>query len=323
MEHYPLGRSPLKVSPIGLGCWQFSRQEGMVGRYWAKLSQETVREIVRVSLELGVNWFDTAEVYGKGASEQSLGEALDELGVDRSRYVIADKWFPALRFAGSIARTFAAREEALGGRSIDLHQIHQPYSLSSVDRQVAAMAELQKQGRILAVGVSNFNEKRMRTAHDRLLREGLHLATNQMPYNLIHRDIERDGVLDAAKELGITIIAYSPLAQGILTGKFHDGVDVRKSPGPRRFLKRFRPGGLAATRPLTRLLTRVGRDHNASPAQVALAWTIQRHGNHIVAIPGATSVDQATSNAQALGVRLSQEELDELGRAGEAAETKL
>ena len=323
MEHYALGQSTLQVSPVGLGCWQFSRREGMAGRYWAKLSQVTVRDIVRASLEHGVNWFDTAEVYGNGASERSLAEALDELDVDRARYAIADKWFAAFRFAGSIARTLPDREAALGGRHIDLHQIHQPFSFSSIDRQAAAMAELQKQGRIAAVGVSNFNEKKMRTAHARLTAEGVVLASNQMPYSLIDQGIERNGVLEAAKALDISIIAYSPLAQGILTGKFHNGVDVRQSAGPRKYFKRFKSRGLEATRPLIELLTQIGRTHDATPAQVALAWTFQRHGTHVVAIPGAGSVGQAASNADALNVRLSTTELEELAAAGAAAEAKL
>lgn len=323
MEHYQLGQSTLEVSPIGLGCWQFSRGEGLVGRYWANLPQDTVRDIVHVSLEGGVNWFDTAEVYGNGASERSLAQALDELDVDRSRYVIADKWFPAFRFAGSVVRTFPAREEALGGRRVDLHQIHQPVSFSSVERQAAAMAELQKEGRVGAVGVSNFNEKRMRAAHARLAAEGIPLATNQMHYSLIHRAIERNGVLEAAKELGVSIIAYSPLAQGILTGKFHDGIDIRHSPGPRKFMKQFRPRGLEVTGPLIDLLRRIGEAHRATPAQIALAWTVQRHGASVVAIPGASSVSQAASNADALRIRLSQAELDELSAAGAEAERRL
>lgn len=323
MQHYTLGHTDLRVSPIGLGCWQFSRGEGMVGRYWSTLSQDTVRDIVSVSLENGITWFDTAEVYGKGASERSLAEALDELGVDRERYVLADKWFPAFRFAGSVTKTFPAREQALGGRRIDLHQIHQPFSFSRVPRQASAMAELVREGKIRAVGVSNFDEKKMRSAHAQLASEGIPLATNQMPYSLIDRKIERNGVLDAAKELGVSIIAYSPLAQGILTGKFHADVDIRRSAGPRKYMKRFKPRGLEATRPLIELLTRTGEAHNASPAQIALAWTVQRHGTHIVAIPGASSTNQATSNAEALNITLSATELEDLAAAGAEAEAKL
>jgi aryl-alcohol dehydrogenase-like predicted oxidoreductase len=320
---YTLGSTDIAVTPVGLGCWQFSRSRGLAGGYWDALPQETVRAIVEASLEGGINWFDTAEVYGNGASEESLAEALRALGVERERFVIADKWFPAFRFAPSIEKTFPAREKALGGISIDLHQIHQPFSFSSVEKQIAHMAALVGQGRIRAVGVSNFNADRMRRAHARLATDGLFLASNQMRYSLIDREIERDGVLEAADELGVSIIAYSPLAQGILTGKFHGGDDIRARRGPRKWLKRFKPEGLEATRPLVEELEAVAAAHQATAAQVALAWATQRHGQRIVAIPGASSVSQARSNAQALSVTLSAEELDRLGDAGREAERKL
>lgn len=323
MDTYTLGHTDVEVTPVGLGCWQFSNGQGMVGKYWAALAQEDVTEIVRVSLDGGVNWFDTAEVYGKGASERSLAAALDTLGLERERYVIADKWFPAFRFAGSIGKTFPAREEALGARSVDLHQVHQPFSFSSVEKQMDGMAALHAAGRVRAVGVSNFDEKRMRMAHARLREHGVPLASNQMRYSLIDREIERNGVLDAAKQLGVSIIAYSPLAQGVLTGKFHDEVDIRKSAGPRKHMKRFKPEGLEATRPLVQLLREVAGRHDASPAQVALAWVVQRHGRQVVAIPGASSTRQAASNAGVLGIALSADELEDLAAAGAEAEAKL
>ncbi len=338
---YTLGRTDVKVTPIGLGCWQFSRSRGLAGRYWPSIDQETVRDIVKATLAGGINWFDTAEVYGNGASERSLAEALRALGVEHDRYVLADKWFPAFRFAGSIHRTFPDRQRSLDGISIDLYQIHQPFSFSSVEQQVARMGELVRQGRIRAVGVSNFNVERMRKAYARLTVEGLPLATNQMRYSLLDREIERDGVLQAARELGVSIIAYSPLAQGLLTGKFHGDVagqaasersdgagdsgeaaPAARPSAPRKWLKRFKRGGLEATAPLIAELRTVAERHGATPAQVALAWVIHRHGERIVAIPGASSVSQAVSNAAALKVTLTAEELDTLGDAGLEAEKR-
>ncbi len=320
---YSLGNTSIQVTPIGLGCWQFSRSRGLAGGYWAAIPQETVQEIVRVTLEQGINWFDTAEVYGNGASEESLAAAIRALGVEHDRYVLADKWFPAFRFAGSIHKTFPERLRALDGISIDLHQIHQPFSFSRVEEQVARMGELIRQGRIRAVGVSNFNTDRMRRAHARLALEGLPLASNQMRYSLIDREIERNGVLDAAKELGISIIAYSPLAQGLLTGKFHGSEQIASRKGPRKWLKRFKPEGLEATRPLIDELRRTAEAHHATEAQIALAWVTQRHGERVVAIPGASSVSQAQSNAQALAIQLAPEELDRLGEAGLEAQRVL
>jgi aryl-alcohol dehydrogenase-like predicted oxidoreductase len=287
------------------------------------MPQETVQEIVRVSLEQGINWFDTAEVYGKGASEESLADALQTLHIDRNKYVIADKWFPAFRFAGSVEKTFPERERALKGLTIDLHQIHQPISFSRVEKQMDRMAKLFQQGKIRAVGVSNFNAEMMRRAHTRLAESGIPLASNQMRYSLLDREIERNEVLAAARELGVTIIAYSPLAQGILSGKFHNGEDVRSRQGPRKWLKRFKPEGLAATATLIEHVRTVASDHEVDSAQVALAWVTQRHGDAVVAIPGASSVRQAQSNAASMSVHLSPAELDLLDAAGREAEQRL
>lgn len=326
---YTLGSSDVSVTPVGLGCWQFSRATGLAGKYWPALSQETVREIVRVTLQGGINWFDTAEVYGKGASEESLAEALLHHRIPRDQYVIADKWFPAFRFAGSIRRTFPAREKALQGMTVDLHQIHQPFSFSSVAEQAREMGLLVREGRVRAVGVSNFNVKRMRSAWTALAGEGVPLATNQMRYSLLDREIERNGVLEAAKELGVTIIAYSPLAQGVLTGRFHRPEEAQRLGRPRKWLKRFRPEGLKATLPLIEELQTLARAHPLSsgdlptPAQMALAWVVQRHGSSVVAIPGATSVAQAQSNAAAMEITLTSEELDRLDHAGREAEGRL
>ncbi len=323
MNRFRLGQSDLTVSPVGLGCWQFSQGRGMVGGYWNALEHDRVVEIVRTSLEHGVDWFDTAEIYGRGASEQALAAALDESGAPRDSYAIADKWWPALRLAGSIQRTFPRRERALGGRSIDLHQIHQPFSLSSVTRQAAEMGRLVTEGRVRAVGVSNFTAEKMRTVHAVLQEQGVPLASNQVKFSLIDREIERNGVLEAALELGVSIIAYSPLAQGILTGKYHGEADIRTTAGPRKYMKRFKPKGLEATRPLVEELERIASRHSVGASQVALAWVIRRHGERIVTIAGASSARQAEANAGAMSVELTEEEMRTLDSLGAEAEQAL
>lgn len=295
----------------------------MVGKYWPTLPEDIVGEIVRVSLDGGINWFDTAEIYGKGASERALSAALTELQVQPGSVVIADKWWPALRFASSITKTFPEREQCLAGYPVDLHQIHQPLSLSSVSKQVGEMAELVKAGKIRSVGVSNFSAKAMKTAHQALAAVNVPLASNQVRYSLLDREIERNGILDAAKELGITIIAYSPLAQGVLTGKYHGEKDIRNTSGPRKWMKRFKPKGLAATRTLVETLREIGSSYSASAAQIALAWTVQRHGETVVAIPGASSVSQAQSNADSLAIALKPDEIDRIDEAGREAEARL
>ena len=225
-----LGRGPLEVSPIGLGCWQFSGGRSFAGAFWGALAPDTMDAIVRAALDGGVDWFDTAEIYGNGRSERALAHALAAAGRRDGDVTVATKWWPVLRTARSIGATFAQRERALDGFTVGLHQVHQPFSFSSVEAQMDAMAALVAAGRVRAVGVSNFSAAWMRRAHARLARHGIALATNQVRYSLARRTIERDGTLAAARELGVSIIAYSPLAQGLLSGRFH--ADPRRTARP-------------------------------------------------------------------------------------------
>ena len=181
------------------------------------------------------------------------------------------------------------------------------------------MAKILRAGKIRSVGVSNFNVARMEAAHAALAAEGIVLASNQMRFNLLDRAIERNGVLESAKKLGITIIAYSPLAQGVLTGRFHE------DPGSLQNVSRFRrmgssltPAGLKRTAPLIDELRLIARAHGVTPGQAALSWTVHFHNDTVVAIPGATKPGQAEQSAGSMAVRLSDKELariDELSRA--------
>ncbi len=316
MTKRTLGSTNIRVAPIGLGCWQFSGGEGLAGRYWPALTREVVNDIVRVSLDGGIDWFDTAEAYGAGRSEDSLAAALQAAGRPNGSVVIATKWMPLLRTAGSIRRTLDARLAHLSPYGIDLHQIHIGFGALATKRaQVEAMAELAEAGRIRAVGVSNFSARAMRLAARVLERHGLPLASNQVRYSLLDRRIETNGVLAAARELGVTIIAYSPLAQGLLSGRFHEDPDrVKPIAGPRRFQRAFRPSGLRRSAPVVAALASVAKAHGVSPAQVALRWLIQARGETVVAIPGASNVRQATANAGVLDFELSEEEVVGLDR---------
>jgi aryl-alcohol dehydrogenase-like predicted oxidoreductase len=315
MERVELGGTGIGITPIGLGCWQFSRGNGYIGRWWDALSEETIGEIVAVSLAAGVNWFDTAEVYGWGRSEEALAQALRRNGVEPGDVVVATKWFPLLRRAGSIARTIDGRLAALGGYPVDLHQVHAPVSFSRVETEMRTLAALVRERKIRAVGVSNYSAGQMRRAHAALREEGLVLAANQVKYSLVERRIERNGVMEAARELGVTIIAYSPLGQGILSGKYHRDPDsIRARPGPRKRLGEFKRRGLAKTRPLVEELQRIAERHGATSSQVALNWLVRFHGDRVVAIPGAVRVEQARENAAALGFVLDDEEVTRLDR---------
>ncbi|MCG6956698.1 MAG: aldo/keto reductase, partial [Gemmatimonadetes bacterium] len=302
-----LGSTGIRISPIGLGCWQFSGGEGVAGRYWPVLTEETVADIVRLSLEGGIDWFDTAEAYGRGRSETELATALGSLGREPGSVVIATKWQPFLRTAGSIGRTIGERLSHLSPFGIDLHQIHIGFgALSTKKAQVEAMAELVDTKQVRAVGVSNFSARAMRLSARVLERHGLPLASNQVRYSLLDRRIETNGVLHAARELGATIIAYSPLAQGILSGKFHrDPGKVKRLGGPRRFQNLFRPSGLRRSAPVVAALEAIAAERQVTPAQVALRWLLDAHGETVVAIPGASNGRQAKENAGALDFQLT------------------
>jgi aryl-alcohol dehydrogenase-like predicted oxidoreductase len=308
-----LGKTDIEVTPVGLGCWQFSAGQGLAGKFWAAIPQTVVDQVVEASLVGGINWFDTAEIYGNGASERALAAALKRAGKTNGDVVVATKWSPVFRTAESIRSTIQERLRCLAPFGIDLYQVHHPFGFSSIEAEMKAMADLVGDGKIRAVGVSNFGAARTRRAHAALAKYGIVLASNQVKYSLLDRGVESNGTVAAARELGVTLIAYSPLEQGLLTGKYHqDREYVRKRPGPRKWMGRFRAQGLERSRPLIEELSKIASAHGASAAQVALAWLYQFNKDLAVVIPGASRLDQAVENRGALEVILSPKELDRL-----------
>jgi len=308
-----LGRTELLVTPIGLGCWQFSQGRGLVGHYWAIVDDAEIRKILAQAMDGGINWFDTAEGYGKGESERALARGLRNLGKSPGDVVIATKWNPFLRRASSIPETIKTRLANLNPFPIDLYQIHNPFSVSSIERQIGAMARLIEDGKIRYAGVSNFSRRQMERAHRALLKVGLPLASNQVRYSLLDRSIERNGVLEAAEELGIGIIAYSPLAQGILSGKFHDDPGlIRSRPGFRKYMSTFKPRGLKKSSPVIDALRRIAPEYGATPAQVALNWLVSKAG--VFAIPRASRARHVVEDLGASDWRLSDSDVAELER---------
>lgn len=305
-----LGKTGLMVSPIGLGMMEFSGGGGLLGRMFPVIQQEDKNAIVKAALDGGINWFDTAEIYGGGVSERSLADALKANGKTDQDVLVATKWFPLFRSAANIPRTIGKRLAFLGGYSIGLYMIHQPMSFSSPEAEMDAMASLVKEGKIRSVGVSNFSAERMRRAHKELQKLGLPLAVNQMRYSLLSREIETNGVLETAKELGVTIIAYTPLASGLLSGKYHQNPDlVKRIPAVRRARMTL---DLDATRPLIAAMAEMAQKHQVTVAQIALNWVIHYAGETVVTIPGATKVSQARESAAAMSFELGQDELARL-----------
>jgi len=274
------------------------------------IAQAEKNLIVKAALDGGINWFDTAELYGAGVSEASLSAALKSAGKRDDEVVVATKWWPLFRTARNIPLTIQDRIRFLDGYTIGLYMVHQPFGFSSPEAEMEAMAGLVEAGKIRSVGVSNFSADQMRRAYITLQKHGLPLAVNQVRFSLLDRSIERNGILDTAKELGITLIAYTPLASGLLTGKYHNNPGlINKKP---LFWRTRLQRGIDKCRTLVHALEEIGQKYQATPAQVALNWVINSHGETIVTIPGATKVHQSVESAGAMNFKLSDAEMSRL-----------
>jgi aryl-alcohol dehydrogenase-like predicted oxidoreductase len=306
-----LGKTDILVTPIGLGVMELAGGGGLVGRMFPVIPQEEKNAIIKTALDGGINWFDTAELYGAGVSEKSLATGLKAAGVSDRDVVIATKWWPLFRTAGNIPHSIQDRLHFLDGFSIGNFMIHQPYSFSSPEVEMNAMADLVEAGNIRSVGVSNFNPVRMRRAHATLEKRGIPLAVNQVRYSLLSREIESNGILDTAKELGVTIIAYTPVARGLLTGKYHKdpGLLLNRISGWR---KASLLRNIERTRPLINIMDEIAARYGATIAQVALNWLITFNGESVVTIPGATRACQVEESAGAMKFQLSNDEMARL-----------
>ncbi|MFW9909237.1 MAG: aldo/keto reductase [Candidatus Thorarchaeota archaeon] len=313
IELRSLGKSDLKVTPIGLGAMQFSGGRGMFRYFLSALPQATVNNVVEAALNSGINWIDTAEIYGNGASEKSVSEALRVIGKPTGDVLITTKWFPLFKTAGSIPKSASKSSRRLEPYPIDLYLVHQPYSLSSVRNQMDGMANLVDEGIVRAIGVSNFSRDKMIEAAETLESRGIPLAVNQVRWSLIDRSIEKNGVLEAAKDLGVTVIAYTPLGMGLLTGNLHRNPEVMNTMP--RFRRAMLKRNLERTRSLIEAIEAIANEVNATPAQVSLSWGTNFHGPSIVAIPGASKPNQAIQNAGSMRVHLSREQMEVLNDA--------
>jgi aryl-alcohol dehydrogenase-like predicted oxidoreductase len=258
------------------------------------------------SLSVGVTLFDTAAMYSFGASERRLGELARGTAA-----LIATKFPPGMRAtADDMPAALEASLARLQRDTIDLYQHHFPARRVDIPRLMGLMADAVAAGKVTAVGVSNYSAEQMRLAHKVLADRGVPLASNQVQYSLLHRRPETDGVLDACRELGITLIAYQPLASGALTGKYLAGTRPR---GFRRFTPFFRRNRQASIASIVALLREIGAAHGVGPTPVAIRWLIEN--DVVLPIPGAKNADQAIANAQALSFSLSGDEVQALNHA--------
>lgn len=307
-----LGRSNLQVPRMGVGAMVWGQPKGLARWTPAQLaygpSHGTVEEedALEVSLAAGVNLIDTAEMYSNGASESRVGE------LAHGRDVLIATKFPPSPFSKTEIFPKALEDSLirLGRTSIDLYQHHFPSQRISIPKLMNLMADAVEAGKIKAVGVSNYSAEQMRLAHAELAKRNIPLASNQVQYSLLYRKPEVDGVLEVCRELGITLIAYSPLAMGALTGKYSAKA---KASGLRRMLPNFNKKAMEAVQPVVKLLRQIGERYAKTPSQVALRWLIEN--KTVLPIPGAKNSKQAAENVGALSFTLTPDEVDALSHA--------
>lgn len=284
---------------MGLGTWAWG--DRLFWGYGKGYTVEDVNAAFKSSISLGITLMDTAEIYGQGKSEQILGRLLKDAPAEIK---VATKFmpFPWRLNRRALLRALKGSLKRLDLPRVDLYQIHFPLPPINIETWMEAMAEAVQAGLTSAVGVSNFDRSQMQRAYDTLAHLGVCLASNQVEYHLLNRRVEKAGLLKACNDLGVTLISYSPLAQGLLTGKYtpdHLPGGMRGNRTGRKYLQKIQP--------LIHLLNRLGSDHGGkTPGQISLNWLLCKG---TFPIPGAKNSLQAEQNAGALGWRLSDEEV--------------
>ncbi len=291
---------------MGLGAWAWG--DRTFWNYGHGYTDADIEEAFRITLDAGINFVDTAEVYGQGRSERLLGQFIKK--VDK-QVMVATKFFPYPWRLRKQAVLGALRHslDRLGLEKVDLYQIHQPFPPLPVETWAAGLAEAVKAGVARSVGVSNYTKNQMQRSYTVLAGHNIPLAANQVEYHLLERTVEKNGLLDRCKELGVRLIAYSPLAMGLLTGKY-----TPENPPPGIRGRKY-AAILKDIQPLIGLLTELGKEHgDKTPGQVALNWVICKGA---LPIPGAKTGKQAMQNAGAIGWRLTPDQVRALDEASD------
>jgi len=308
-ESITLAGTEVVVPRLGVGTWAWGdRSTWGMGGYDADLTRDSIRDAWEASIDAGVTLFDTAEVYGGGESERIIGSLLAADPGRAARAVVATKFMPSpsrLDVKRALLRSLRASLGRLGLDAVDLYQLHGPISLRSHAALAGALAAAHDEGLVRAVGVSNYSVKETRAMAAALERHGLRLATNQIEFSLLRRGPETSGLLAACADLGVVPLAYSPIGQGRLTGKYSA---AHPPPGKRNFSAH----PMAQVDAVVAELRRIGEAHGGrTPGQVALNWIVAKGA---VPIPGAKNRAQAEENAGALGWDLDEEEVATLDR---------
>ncbi len=303
MELCILGKSDIRITPVIMGTWQAGKE------MWAGIEDTEIAKAVQAAFDAGITTFDTAEAYGQGHSEQTLGKALADV---RHQVVYATKVFANHLKYDAVIKACNRSLKNLKTDYIDLYQIHWPsgswgMKVVPVEETMRALNDLKQTGKVRAVGVSNFSKQQIEEA----ARFG-QIDSLQPPYSLFWRYAEKEE-MPYCVEKQITVLAYSSMAQGILTGKF--GPEHRFAKGDHRSRNRlFTPENSERVQKALNKLRPIASQYNISLGQLALAWVIAHPGT--CAIAGARSADQVIQNAKAAGVHLSNSDLREIDAIG-------
>lgn len=311
MQQVTLGKHGPKVSEIGIGMWQAG------GKAWGDdVADRNCQKAMERAVELGVNLFDTAEVYGSGHSEEVVARAIREVG--RDRVFIATKVSGDHLHATDVVKACRGSLRRLGIREIDLYQVHWPALWDQVPlaETMKALEGLVKRGKIRHIGVSNFAVRDLEEARGALSREDI--ASDQVQYSMLHREPE-DGLLPYCQRQGIGILAWSPIAKGLLAAKY--SATRRPKDRIRGDDALFKPANIRTMQPLFRVLRDAAQAHGKTPVQVALRWLADHPG--VVPIPGVKRPAQAEENAGAAGWSLTDSERSSLDRASDATLARL
>lgn len=310
MEKRLLGTTDMEITPVGFGCWAIGGGNWAYG--WGSQSDRDAVEAIEKTVELGINWIDTAAVYGLGHAEELVGKALR--GLKEKPFVFTKcglVWNDARTIsnnlkADSIRRECEASLQRLGTDRIDLYQIHWPNPDAEIEEAWQEMAQLLEEGLVRHIGVSNFNIAQMQRAA-----AIAPIASLQPPYSMLRRAIETE-ILPYCEQHQIGVIVYSPMLSGMLTGAMtRERALNLPADDWRRNNKEFQEPRLSANLELVELLRRIGKQHNTSPGEVAIAWTL-RHPAVTAAIVGGRTAAQVEGTAGAAALMLSEQEIAEI-----------